>query len=103
MPAQKGESIECDEVSTNCVRSDWAYVGSKKKQAWICLSWSYLTKQTLSFTVGGRDSETGKVMFAAIPKDYKRKRVYTDQYACYPNIIARWRHQPRPKGSGSTE
>ena len=93
-PAQKGESIACDEV--------WAYVGSKKKQAWIWLSWSYLTKQTLSFAVGGRDGETGKKMFGAIPKDYKRKRVYTDQYNCYPNIIAGWRHQPRPKGSGST-
>jgi len=94
IPAQKGDSIECDEV--------WAYVGSKKHPTWIWLSWSFLTTQTLSFAVGGRDTETGRIMWQAIPKSFGRKQVYTDEYICYEKLIPRSRHWLCPKGSGRT-
>jgi IS1 family transposase len=94
LPAQKGDSIECDEV--------WAYVGRKKQQAWIWLSWSFLTTQTLSFAVGPRDAETGRVMWKAIPQSYRRKQAYTDGYSVYESLIPWSRHWVCPKGSGDT-
>jgi len=94
LPAPRGDSIECDEL--------WAYVGSKKQQAWIWLSWSFQTTQTLSFAIGARDEATGRKMWTAIPKSYARKQAYTDEYAVYGNLIPWWRHWVCPKGCGDT-
>ena len=94
LPAQRGDSIECDEV--------WAYVGRKKNQVWIWLSWSFLTTQTLSFSVGARDEATGRTMWSAIPKSYARKQAYTDEYTVYEKLIPWWRHWVCPKGCGDT-
>jgi insertion element IS1 protein InsB len=94
MPAQKGDSIECDEV--------WTYVGSKKQRCWLWLSWSYLTTQTLSFALGNRDTLTGKTMWKAIPRSYHRKQAYTDEYVCYEKFIPPSRHWLCPKGTGDT-
>ena len=94
LPAQKGDSIECDEI--------WAFTGSKKTPAWIWLSWSYQTTQALSFAVGKRNTQTGRIMWQAIPKSYARKQVYTDEYVCYETLIQRSRHWLCPKGSGRT-
>ena len=41
-------------------------------------------------------------MLEAIPSDYSRKPIYTDEYVVYPNLIAPWRHHPCKKGSGQT-
>ena len=94
LPAQRGDSIECDEV--------WAYVGSKKQQAWLWLSWSYQSTQTLSFSVGARDEATGRKMWEGIPKSYSRKQAYTDEYSVYAKLIPWWRHWVCPKGCGDT-
>jgi IS1 family transposase len=94
LPACRGDSIECDEV--------WAYVGSKKQQARLWLSWSFQTTQTLSFSVGARDEATGRVMWEGIPKSYSRKQVYTDEYTVYEKLIPWWRHWVCPKGCGDT-
>ena len=94
LPAQRGDSIECDEV--------WAYVGSKKQQAWLWLSWSYQSTQTLSFSVGARDEATGRKMWEGIPKSDSRKQAYTDEYSVYAKLIPWWRHWVCPKGCGDT-
>ena len=94
MPAQHGDSIECDEI--------WAFSGSKKNQTWIWLSWSFLTTQTLSFSIGSRDQATGEIMWRGIPKTYSRKQVYTDGFTVYDNLVPFWRHWVCPKGSGDT-
>ena len=88
LPAQRGDSIELDEM--------WTFVGRKQPATWLWLAVSYQTGQILSFAIGERDEATGYEMFAAIPKDYARKPVYTDGYAVYPNIVPAWRHRPRP-------
>ena len=91
-----------------------AFVGSKKNPVWIWPGtlwvWSYQTTQTLSFALGPRDTATGKARFAALPKSYARKQVYTDEYAVYENripISRHWHgkgvsHWVCPKGSGDT-
>jgi len=89
LPAQRGDSIECDEV--------WAYAGSKKQQAWLWLSWSFQSTQTLSFAVGARDEATGRKMWEGIPKSYSRKQAYTDEYVVYEKLIPWWRHWVCPK------
>ena len=94
MPAQRGDTIEADEV--------WAYVGNKKNQAWIWLSWSFQTTQTLSFAVGPRDEATGRIMWQGIPSDWKRKQVYTDALGIYDNLIPLRQHWVCPKGSAET-
>jgi insertion element IS1 protein InsB len=94
LPAQKGDTIEADEV--------WSYVGSKQNPAWIWLSWSFQTTQTLSFAIGSRDEATGRVMWQGIPDSFRRKQVYTDAYAVYDKLIPASRHWVCPKGSADT-
>jgi insertion element IS1 protein InsB len=98
LPAKRGDSIECDEV--------WAYVGSKKHQAWLWRvppgCWSFQTTQTLCFAVGARDEATGRAMWSAIPRSYGRKQAYTDEYGVYDKLIPWGRHWVCPKGSGDT-
>jgi insertion element IS1 protein InsB len=89
-----GDSVECDEM--------WAYVGSKKNQQWVWLSWSYQTTQTLSFAVGPRNLSTGKIMKAGIPASYSRKQVYTDGLKLYEELFPDSRHWVCEKGSGGT-
>ncbi len=94
LPALRGDSIECDEL--------WTFLGTKDNPCWLWVSWSYQTTQVLSFSLGKRDEETGAAMLGAIPSDYSRKPIYTDEYVVYPNLIAPSRHHPCPKGSGQT-
>ena len=78
------------------------YLGNKDCPCWLWLSWSFQTTQVLSFSIGGRDEETGALMMAAIPSDYSGKPMYTDGYMVYPNLIAPSRHHACEKGSGQT-
>jgi IS1 family transposase len=94
LPAQRGDSLELDEC--------WTPLMTKRPASWIWLAVSFATGQILSFSIGGRDEETGKAMLAAIPKEYGRKPVYTDGYVVYPLIVPAWRHRPCEKGSGQT-
>lgn len=94
LPARRGDSIECDEI--------WTFVGSKQQPCWLWLAWSFLTTQTLSFSLGARDEATGRVMWEGIPKSYSRKQAYTDEYTVYEKLIPWWRHWVCPKGSGDT-
>jgi insertion element IS1 protein InsB len=93
-PERWGDSVECDEM--------WAYVGSKKNQQWIWLSWSHQTTQTLSFAIGPRDLATGKIMKAGIPAEYAKKQKYTDGLEIYEELFQDSQHWVCEKGSGGT-
>ena len=93
-PKRWGDSVECDEI--------WAFVGNKKNQQWIWLSWSYQTTQTLSFAVGPRDTVTGRAMWEGIPEGYRRKQTYTDGLPIYDSLIPYSQHWVAEKGTGAT-
>ena len=89
-----GDSIECDEI--------WAFVGNKDNPQWVWLSWSYQTTQTLSFSVGPRDTVTGRAMWDGIPEGYRKKQVYTDGLNIYDSLIPYSQHWVAEKGTGAT-
>jgi IS1 family transposase len=69
---------------------------------WLWLAVSYKTGQILSFSIGRRDTETAGQMWQGIPASYRRKKMYTDEYAVYPNIVPTGQHRICEKGSGQT-
>lgn len=93
-PKRWGDSIECDEI--------WAFVGNKDNPQWVWLSWSYQTTQTLSFSVGPRDTVTGRAMWDGIPEGYRKKQVYTDGLNIYDSLIPYSQHWVAEKGTGAT-
>ena len=97
LPPQKGDSLEADEM--------WSFVGSKKNQIWTWLCVSFLTGQVIAYAVyavGDRSADTGRVLFSRVPKPWRKKLVYTDEYSAYRAIVPAWKHRPSPKGSGRT-
>ena len=94
MPARKGDSLEADEL--------WTFVRSKDNPRWVWLVVSFLSRQIVSVAVGDRGLGTAERLWAGVPRQYRRKRVYTDGYVVYPELLGAWQHRPSPKGGGRT-
>lgn len=80
----------------------WSFVTSKKSQIWTWLCVSFLTGQVIAYAVGDRSADTGSVLFRRVPKPWRKKLVYTDEYSVYRAVVPAWKHRPSPKGSGRT-
>lgn len=94
LPAQKGDSLEADEM--------WSFVTKKKNKRWIWLIVSWQTRQVIAYAVGDRSAETCRLLWQRVPKEYRRKLIYTDFYEAYVSALPRWQHRPCGKGSGKT-
>ncbi len=80
----------------------WSFVGNKNSQIWTWLCVSFLTGQVVAYAVGDRSADTGRVLFERVPKAWRKKLAYTDDYSVYRAVVPAWKHRPSPKGSGRT-
>lgn len=67
---------------------------------WVAIS--RLTRQVLAFVVGDRSRKSLRILWRRVPPAYRRKLIYTDEYAVYAAFFRPWQHRPSPKGSGRT-
>ena len=74
----------------------------KTDKSWIWLVISFRTRQVVAAAVGDRSAETCRTLWSRVPKQYRRKLVYTDFYEAYFSALPKGQHRPRQKGSGKT-
>jgi insertion element IS1 protein InsB len=89
-----GDSLEIDELVVRFqVRRRYLYL-------WVAVS--RLTRQVISFFLGDRSIGSLHALWQRVPREYRRKLIYTDAYAVYAEFFAAWQHRPSRKGSGRT-
>ena len=89
-----GDSLEIDELVVHFqVRRRYRYL-------WVAVS--RLTRQVLGFFLGDRGITSLHALWQQVPREYRRKLIYTDAYSVYAEFFATWQHRPSPKGSGRT-
>ena len=80
----------------------WSFVTKKRNKCWVWLMVSWQTRQIIAYAVGKRNVETCRVLWQRVPKDYRRKLIYTDFYDAYFAVLPRSQHRPTGKGDGKT-
>ncbi len=76
--------------------------GKKRWYRYLWIAVSRLTRQVIAYVLGNRSRTSLRQLWERIPPPYRRKLVYTDEYAVYAQVLRRWQHRPSPKGSGRT-
>ncbi len=90
----QNDSLEIDELVVR--------FGKKRRYRYLWIVVSRLSRQVIAYLVGDRSRESLRQLWQRIPPPYRRKLVYTDEYAVYAHVLRRWQHRPSPKGSGRT-
>ena len=89
-----GDSLELDELVVR--------VGTKRRYRYLWIAVSRLSRQVLAYFIGDRSRKSLHQLWQRIPRAYRRKLVYTDEYPVYGDVLRPWQHRPSPKGSGRT-
>ncbi len=72
--------VEADEL--------WSFVESKKNRQWVWLALDILTKQVITFHVGGRGSKNAEELWNSIPYEYQTQAdFFTDMHDAYRGSI----------------
>ena len=94
LPAQNGDIIECDEI--------WSFVKTKDCQCWIWLILCRRTRQVLAWAIGDRSAKTCQKLWDRLPKEYKRRRCFSDFWSAYECVLPARTHHAVGKDSGET-
>jgi insertion element IS1 protein InsB len=101
LPAQPTEVLlsrleaEADEI--------WSFVQKKANKQWIWIAMDATTRQIIAFHVGDRSRESGKELWANIPRVYREQATFhTDQYAVYKGVIPAGQHRAITKQARKT-
>jgi insertion element IS1 protein InsB len=76
--------------------------GKKRRYRYLWIVVSRLSRQVIAYFLGNRSRASLRQLWQRIPSPYRRKLVYTDEYAVYAQVLRSWQHRPSPKGSGRT-
>ena len=90
----RNDSIEIDEL--------FIRFGKKRQYRYLWVAVCRLSRQVIAYFVGDRSKESLKQLWKRVPKAYRKKLVYTDEYNVYGAFFRPWQHRPSPKGSGRT-
>ena len=88
----QNDSLEIDELVVR--------FGKKRRYLWIAVS--RLSRHVIAYVLGDRSHKRLRQFWQRILPPYRRKLVYTDEYAVYTHVLRRWQHRLSPKGSGRT-
>ncbi len=94
MPAQKGDSVEYDELCS--------FVGSKKNKQWVWVALSRKTRQVIAWVIGSRSSRTFKRLLKKMPPEYLKLQSYSDHWKSYRMLLAKGNHKMTDKKEGQT-
>lgn len=66
----------------------WSFVQKKANKKWLWMAMDAPTRQIIAFHVGDRRRESGKELWANLPRVYREQATFhTDQYAVYKGLI----------------
>ena len=80
----------------------WSFVRHKRNQRWIWLALCKHTRQVVGCVIGGRGQATCKLLWNAIPTNYKQGVCYTDFWQAYQVVLPAEQHQAVGKDTGLT-
>ena len=92
--AKKGDVLELDEM--------WSFVARRKNKRWVWLAQCRRTRQIVAYAIGDRSEATCALLWARIPKRYKRCLCYTDFWSAYAEVLPKEQHRAGGKGAGQT-
>ena len=82
-PAQPEDILELDEV--------WSFVLSKAEKRWLWTAMCRRTRQIVAFVIGDRSEVTCRLLWQAIPDEYKLCQTYSDFWETYANVFQKKR------------
>ncbi len=94
-PAQPEDILELDEV--------WSFVLKKADKRWLWTAMCRRTRQIVAFVIGDRSEATCRLLWQAIPEEYKQCQTYSDFWEAYANLFPKESHHSVGKESGQTE
>jgi len=93
-PAQKDDVLELDEV--------WSFVLKKADKRWLWTAMCRRTRQIVAFVIGDRSEATCRLLWQAIPEEYKHCQSFSDFWEAYSNVFPEETHHSVGKDSGET-
>jgi insertion element IS1 protein InsB len=75
---------------------------SWRHNLWLWTAVSRYTGQVLAWFVGSRSWDCLEDLWGRMPRDWKRRLVYTDGYGAYFAFFASWQHRVCEKFDGGT-
>jgi insertion element IS1 protein InsB len=93
-PAQPEDILELDEA--------WSFVLSKAEKCWLWTAMCRRTRQIVAFVIGDRSEATCRLLWQAIPDEYKPCQTYSDLWEAYVNVFPQETHHSVGKESGQT-
>ena len=93
-PAQPEDVLELDEV--------WSFVLKKADKRWLWTAMCRRTRQIVAFVIGDRSEATCRLLWQAIPDEYKRCQSYSDFWEAYANVFPKETHHSVGKETGQT-
>ena len=94
VPAQADDVLELDELVS--------FVGEKWFKRWLWTAQCRRTRQIVAFAIGDRSQDTCRLLWQAIPADYRLLPLFTDRWEAYQLVLPPDQHHPVNKGSGLT-
>ena len=94
MPSQPNDVLELDEV--------WSFVLKKVDQRWLWTAMCRRTRQIVAFVIGDLSEATCRLLWQAIPEEYKPCQTYSDFWEAYANVFPEETHHSVGKESGQT-
>ena len=83
-PAQPEDVLELDEV--------WSFVLKKADKRWLSTDMCRRTRQIVAFVIGDRSKATCRLLWQAIPDEYKRCQSYSNFWEAYANVFPKETH-----------
>jgi insertion element IS1 protein InsB len=94
LPAEAEDVLELDEV--------WSFVIKKSGQTLAVDGNVCRTRQIVAFVIGERSEATCRLLWQAIPPEYKHCQTYSDCWEVYANVFPKETHHSVGKESGQT-
>ena len=94
LPAEAEDVLELDEV--------WSFVLKKADKRWLWTAMCRRTRQIVAFVIGDRSEATCRLLWQAIPQEYKHCQTYSDFWEAYSNVFPKETHYSVGKESGQT-
>jgi insertion element IS1 protein InsB len=94
-------------VVMSCLEAEademWSFVQKKANKKWLWIAMDAPTRQIIAFHVGDRSRESGKELWANLPRVYREQATFhTDQYAVYKGVIPAGQHRAITKHARKT-
>ena len=78
----------------------WSFVGKKGEKRWLWAALCRRTRQIVAFVLGDRSERTCRLLWEAIPEEYRTCRSFSDFWEAYAAVFPSETHRQVSKRSG---